>query len=162
MQQLRTQLGSSGFSTSGFAQSEARLRQEIERTTQAIERQAQAQARIQNAQANSNAASFNLSNAQSNFTGAISTAQSIAEPFKAAVDNAMTFEHAMSRVKALTQTQNIRDGNLAQVQADMAKLEGQARELGATTQFTMTLCRRDILRYWQPLKNGSRGGDYLL
>ena len=136
--QLRSQLSNGGISTSGLAQSEARLRQEIEATTRAIERQAQIQSRLSSAQANSNASSFNMSNAASNFSGAMSTAQSIAAPFKAAVDNAMTFEHAMSRVKALTQTQNIREGNLSQVQADMAKLEAQARELGATTQFTMT------------------------
>ncbi|MBR3622836.1 MAG: phage tail tape measure protein, partial [Selenomonadaceae bacterium] len=50
----------------------------------------------------------------------------------------MTFEHAMSRVKALTQSGLIRQGDFDAVNANMQKLEAQARELGATTQFTMT------------------------
>ena len=42
----------------------------------------------------------------------------------------------VSRVKALTQSQLIREGQTDLVAANMAKLERQALDLGATTQFT--------------------------
>lgn len=131
---LRSSLGSSGFSTASFAASERQLAAEIDRVNAALQRQQQ----LSQAQSRSAQASQEMFNAYNNFQGALSTAGAIAQPFQSAVENAMTFEHAMSRVKALTQTSNIRAGNTAQVEADMAKLEAQARELGATTQFTMT------------------------
>ncbi|MBQ3435346.1 MAG: phage tail tape measure protein, partial [Selenomonadaceae bacterium] len=131
---LKASLSAAGFNTSNFAASESRLAADIDRVNAAL-RQQQA---LSSAQANSNAASQNLTMSGANFMGAISTAQQIAAPFQSAIDNAMTFEHSMSRVKALTQTGNIMAGNLSQVDAEMAKLEGQARHLGATTQFTMT------------------------
>ena len=134
LSQLRTQLNSAGFNTSNFAASEARLASEINRVNAALERQTA----LSNAQSRSAQTSQDLAMSGANFMGAVNTAQQIAAPFKSAIDNAMTFEHAMSRVKALTQTQNIREGNTEQVAADMALLEGQARQLGATTQFTMT------------------------
>ena len=59
-------------------------------------------------------------------------------PFVGAIEGAMDFEYTMSRVKALTQGENIRSGNLEQVRLEMDLLTKQAQELGATTQFTMT------------------------
>ena len=59
-------------------------------------------------------------------------------PFKAAVENAMDYEFAMSKVKALTQMRNIREGNLQQVTKNMAALDAQAKQLGASTEYTAT------------------------
>ena len=59
------------------------------------------------------------------------------EPLRSAANQAETFEHAMSRVKSLTQSENIKRGDFARVQEEMTELEAQARHLGATTQFTM-------------------------
>ena len=141
LQQIRTNMASAGYSTQNLAQNEARLRQEIQQTTRALEQanRAQEQANARRAaQAKNNQAQTNAFNAYGNFQGAISTAQSIAQPFVGAIENAMNFEHAMSRVKALTQSGLIRQGDFDAVNANMQKLEAQARELGATTQFTMT------------------------
>ena len=136
--QISSALSRAGFSASNFGSSEASLRSRIEQTTQAIQRQVQAQQRLQQAQARRSQASFDFSNASSNASSAISTAQQIMSPLTGSIDKAMEFEHAMSRVKALTQGENIRSGNLEQVRSDMALLTAQAQELGATTQFTMT------------------------
>lgn len=141
LQQIRANMASAGYSTQNLAQNEIRLRQEIQQTTRALEQanRAQEQANARRAaQAKNNQAQTNAFNAYGNFQGAISTAQSIAQPFVGAIENAMNFEHAMSRVKALTQSGLIRQGDFDAVNANMQKLEAQARELGATTQFTMT------------------------
>ena len=141
LQRIRSSLTSAGYSAQNLAQNEARLRQEIQQTTRALEQanrvQEQANAR-QAAQRNNNQAQTNAYNAYGNFQSAIGTAQTIAQPFVGAIENAMTFEHAMSKVKALTQSGLIRQGDFDAVNANMQKLEAQARELGATTQFTMT------------------------
>ena len=141
LQQIRANMASAGYSTQNLAQNEIRLRQEIQQTTRALEQanRAQEQANARRAaQAKNNQAQTNAFNAYGNFQGAISTAQSITQPFVGAIENAMNFEHAMSRVKALTQSGLIRQGDFDAVNANMQKLEAQARELGATTQFTMT------------------------
>ena len=62
----------------------------------------------------------------------------MATPFASAAKNAMTFEHAMSRVKALTQSAHIREGQAALVEREMKALTAQAKQLGATTMFTST------------------------
>lgn len=134
LRQLSASLSQAGFNVSNFASSEARLESEINRVNAALERQRA----LTDVQRRSQAASQGLFNAYGNFQGALQTAETIAAPFKSAVDNAMTFEHAMSRVKALTQSQNIREGNTAQVEADMQLLTQQARDLGASTMFTAT------------------------
>lgn len=134
LQRLRSQLGAAGFNTSNFAASERALQSEIDRVNQSLQRQQQ----LLQARQNFNAAAGNLGLASAGMMGALYTAQQVAQPFRTAVDNAMTFEHAMSRVKALTQSANIRAGRTEQVEREMAALEAQARELGATTQFTMT------------------------
>lgn len=132
LNQIKAQLSAAGFSTSGFAAAESRLAGDIDRVNAALQRQ---QA-LMNAQNASNQAAQNMFNAYNGFQNAINTAQQIASPFTAAAETAIDFEHSMSRVKALTQSQNIREGNMAQVKADMDLLTAQARELGATTMFT--------------------------
>lgn len=134
LSQLKASLSQAGFNVSNFAASESRLQSEINRVNAALERQAA----LANAQRASAQASQEMFNAYNNFQGALQTAEQIAAPFKSAVDNAMTFEHAMSRVKALTQSQNIREGKLSTVDSEMKLLTQQARDLGATTMFTAT------------------------
>lgn len=138
LESLKSSLSSAGFSTDHFIQSEMKLRSEIEATTRAIERQAQISARLTNAQERVNTASTNLGEAQSAFNTVTSAVESVARPLIDATENAMTFEHSMSRVKALTQSGLIREGKMDEVNANMAKLTEQAQRLGATTQFTMT------------------------
>lgn len=131
---LQHSLSQAGFSSANFAQQQARLQAELNRTTQLIERQTQISAHRQQF----SQAGQDLSNSYSNFQNAIGTAQSIANPFREAIEGAMTFEHSMSRVKALTQMKNIRAGDTEAVQREMSMLESQAKQLGASTQFTMT------------------------
>ena len=138
MKQLQSTLNAAGYSTQNFGASQLKLRTEIAQATAAMEKQAAAQAKMQQARQNQNQASMNFDNANNNLTSAVSTAQQLASPLTTAIDKAMTFEHAMSKVKALTQGENIRNGNFKQIEADMQTLEAQAKQLGATTQFTMT------------------------
>ena len=132
LSQLKASLAQAGFNVSNFAASEARLESEINRVNTALERQAN----LQNAQRASSQASQEMFNAYNNFQGALQTATQIAAPFQSAAENAMNFEYAMSKVKSLTQMRNIRAGNFAAVEREMAALTAQAEELGATTEFT--------------------------
>ena len=134
LRQLTSTLSAAGFNVSNFSASEARLESEINRVNAALERQTA----LTNAQRSASEASQNMFNAYNNFQGALQTVGQMAAPFKAAVDTAIDFEHAMSRVKALTQSQNIREGRTEQVNAEMKLLTQQARDLGATTMFTST------------------------
>jgi len=133
---LKSSLSAAGFSTDHFISSEMRLRSEIAATTAAIERQRQAAASLSAAQNNLNAASSNFSEAQSAFNSVQQAVDVVAAPIQKSVETAMTFEHAMSRVKALTQSQNIREGKTDVVEKEFAALEKQALDLGATTKFT--------------------------
>ena len=136
LESLKSSLSSAGFSTDHFIQSEMKLRSEIEATTRAIERQAQVAARLTTAQGNLNTASSNLGDAQSAFNTVTNAVKDVASPFVEATKTAMTFEHAMSRVKALTQSQLIREGQTELVAQNMEKLEKQALDLGLATKFT--------------------------
>jgi len=141
LQQIKANMESAGYSAQHLSQSESRLRQEIQQTTRALEQANRVQAQVDARRAaleTNHKAQTDAYNAYSNFQNAIGTAQTIVSPFAGAIENAMTFEHAMSRVKALTQSGLIRQGDFDAVNANMQKLEAQARELGATTQFTMT------------------------
>ena len=134
LNQLKASLSAAGFNVSSFAASEERLAADINRVNAALQRQQQLAA----ARLNSQTATQDLGMSAAGFMGSLYSAQQAMSPFTSAVAGAMEFEHAMSRVKALTQTSNIMAGDLATVEKEMALLEGQARELGATTQFTMT------------------------
>lgn len=131
---LMNALTAAGLNVRNFGDAEAQLQRRIEQATRALK----AQEDLAKAYDAHNTASTNFNNAWDNMSNAVSTAQTIMQPFKAAVDNAETFEHAMSRVKSLTQSTNIREGRTDRVEKEMAELEAQARQLGATTQFTMT------------------------
>ena len=134
--ELRSSLSSAGVNVSSLGSAESRLRSEIESTTAAIERQRQAMQNLSTAQANVDRASQQFSDAQNAFNTAVNAAKTIASPFVASAETAISFEAEMSRVKALTQAQNIREGKMDVVNREFAMLEQQARELGATTQFT--------------------------
>lgn len=132
LQRLRSQLGAAGFNTSHFAASERQLQSEIERVNQSLQRQQQ----LLQARQNFNAAAGNLGLASAGMMGAVYTAQQVAEPFKSAAENAMTFEKAMSRLKALTQMRNLRAGNMAAVEREMASMTETIERLGATSELT--------------------------
>lgn len=134
LQQLRSQLGAAGFSTSGFINSERQLQAEIERVNAALRQQ---QALLQ-ARQGFNQSATNLAMSGAELMGAKYTAEQIAEPFTAAAKNAMDFEFAMSKVKALTQMRNIRAGDMERVRVEMEALTKQAEQLGAATEFTAT------------------------
>ena len=132
LSQLKAALSSAGVNVSHLAQEEARLQGEINRVNAALERQAA----LNQARANSSAAAQEMFNAYNNFQNALQTAETIASPFKAAIDNASEFEYAMSQVKALTQMRNIRTGDMERVREEMEDLRTEAERLGATTEFT--------------------------
>lgn len=145
LQAVRTSLANAGYSTQNLAQNESRLRGEIQRTTQALNQATQEQERLaaqrnrqrERQQANHDAQQ-NFYNASNNLQTGVQTVKTISAPIVDAIDVAVQFEKQMSKVKALTQMDNIKNGNLAVVQKEMADLEAQAKELGATTQYTMT------------------------
>ena len=132
LQRLRSQLGAAGFNTSHFAASERQLQSEIERVNQSLQRQQQ----LLQARQNFSAAFDNLGTAYGEFQNALQTAQTLMNPFKAAAENAMTFEKAMSRLKSLTQMENIRKGNFAAVNAEMSAMADTIERLGASTEYT--------------------------
>lgn len=121
-----------------LGQAETHLRQEIQATTAALQQEIAAIERRNKVFNDFSQRQQDVANAYSNFQNAVDTAQTIMNPFKDAADNAKTFEYALSQVKALTSMQNIRDGNIKQVEKDMAALTAQAERLGATTEFTAT------------------------
>ena len=129
LNRLKASLSAAGFDTSNFAASEARLQSEINRVNAALERQAA----LQNAQRQSAQASQEMFNSWNNFQGALQTASSIAMPFKDAVDKAIEFEHTMSTLRSISQMDLIKAGNIEQAEANMKRLESQAKQLGATT-----------------------------
>lgn len=131
--QMRSTLPA-GINTSA----EAALRAQIQATTAALNQEIAALERRNQVFANFSQANADLSNAWSNFQASLSTAQTILNPFKDAADNAEEFEFAMSRVKALTQMRNLKEGDFARVEREMAALTEQAQALGAATEFTKT------------------------
>lgn len=121
---------------SNLGQAESRLRQEIQATTAALNQEIAALERRNQTFSNFSQRQQDLANAYSNFQNALDTAQTIMNPFKDAADNAMNVEFEMSRVKALTQMRNLKTGDTAAVEKEMAQLTAQVTKLGATTEFT--------------------------
>ena len=119
-----------------LGQAETRLRSEIQATTAALNAEIQAIERRNQAFNNFSQRQQDLFNAYNNFQNAVDTARNIMAPFKDAVDNAMNVEFEMSRVKALTQMRNLKSGDNARVEREMAELTAQVTKLGATTEFT--------------------------
>lgn len=121
---------------SNLGQAESHLRAEIQATTAALNQEIAAIERRNQAFNNFSQRQQDLANAYSNFQNALDTAQTIMNPFKDAANNAMNVEFEMSRVKALTQMRNLKSGDTARVESEMADLTAQVTKLGATTEFT--------------------------
>ena len=119
-----------------LGQAEVRLRSEIQATTAALNQELAAIERRNQAFNNFSQRQADMFNAYGNFQNAIQTAQNIMAPFADAADNAMTFEKNMSRLKSLTQMRNIRAGDMATVEREMASMTATIEKLGATTEFT--------------------------
>ena len=122
LNQLRSAFQSAGVGADNLASHERNLQSDIDRATQQLQRQQN----IDSARGRVSQASFDVSNAYSNFQGATDTARSIMSPFTEAVKTYANFDATMSKVKAITGATG----------ADFEKLTAQARELGATTQFS--------------------------
>ena len=133
-QNLLNQLRASAPNNLG--QAETRLRSEIQATTAALNSEIQAIERRNQVLNNFSQRQADLFNAYNNFQNAVDTARNIMMPFTDAVDNAMNVEFEMSRVKALTQMRNLKSGDNARVEREMAELTAQVTKLGATTEFT--------------------------
>lgn len=145
LQSVRASLANAGYSTQNLAQNEIRLRGELQQTTQALNQAAREQERLaaqrerqRKQQETNHDAQQNFYNASNNFQTGVQTVKTISAPLTDAIDVAVQFEKQMSKVKALTQMDNIKNGNMDVVREEMAALEAQAKELGATTQYTMT------------------------
>ena len=121
---------------SNLGQAESHLRAEIQATTAALNQQLAALERRNQTFSNFSQRQQDLANAYSNFQNSLQTAQSVMAPFEDAAQNAMTFEKSMSQLKALTQMRNLRAGDMATVEKEMASMTATIEHLGATTEFT--------------------------
>ena len=134
LNQLRSALSAAGVGLNQLGAAEMRLQSQINSTNSALQRQHELAAR----RVNFGMASENLSEKYSNFQNATATAQTIMNPFTDAAQNAMTYEYALTNVKALTQLKDIRAGNFEKVNSEMAAMDKTFRHLGATTEYTST------------------------
>lgn len=121
---------------SNLGQAETRLRAEIQATTAALNQEIAAIERRNQVFNNFSQRQQDLFNAYNNFQSSLDTARQIMTPFKDAADNAMTFEKNISRLKSLTQMRNLRAGDMATVEREMASMTQVIEHLGATTEFT--------------------------
>lgn len=86
------------------------------------------QLKVRNAMSARMAASANFASAQAAFATSVGMAETAMAPFVGAIQTAMTFEGAMSKVRAITNATG----------EEYAKLSAKAEELGRTTRFTAT------------------------
>ena len=108
---LRAALQQAGFQTHNFADSQAHLRQELQRTEQSLAQAAQVQERYNTQQAQQSQRRKAHSDAQASFYNAtgnlqqgMSVVQTAASPLVGAIQTAASFEQAMAKGKAITQT----------------------------------------------------------
>lgn len=134
--ELRAQQNSIKELGNNFAQSSAKAQQLQQQLQQQRAQEIAALERRNQVFNNFSQRQQDLANAYSNFQNSIDTARNIMAPFKDAADNAMNVEFEVSRTKALTQMRNLKEGNTARVESEMAELTAQVTKLGATTEFT--------------------------
>ena len=134
LSQQRQEVINRGGTTVSLAAQQRQIQAEIDRTNAALERQAA----IAQRQINFNRSYERVGQEYQNYQQALDTARTIMSPFTDAVQTSMDFEATMSTVKALTQSDYIKSGDLQKVNANMAKLTATAERLGATTKFTAT------------------------
>ena len=135
LERVKGQLEAAGFSVSNFAESERKLRAEIEQTERAHKIAAEAQearmrqmAAQQQRAAAQQAAQSRLMDAKMGAMNAVMNIRMVASPFIDMAKTAMTFQAAMSKVQAITNA----------TAEDTQRLTDKARELGATTRWTAT------------------------
>ena len=139
LEKLRASLDAAGYSSLNFERNQAKLGEELRRNAKLQEELSKKRIREENfheAKKNSKDAQQNFYNATGNFQTGLDASKTIMSPFTGAVKTAMEFEAEMSKVKAMTQMDNIQLGNWSKVNAEMKMLTEQAKELGMTTQFT--------------------------
>ena len=143
LRRLSSELRQAGFYTEHFASSQIVLQNELRRTGQALSQaqRIQAQYDAQQARKRENQKNFHNSqldfyNATGNWNAGLEVSKSILSPFADAISVAMDFEAEMSKVKSMTQMDNIKLGNWEKVNSEMKMLTEQAKEMGRTTQFT--------------------------
>ncbi|MFM2480156.1 phage tail tape measure protein [Celerinatantimonas sp. YJH-8] len=135
LQQLRKTLNDAGIHTRSLGDHERRLRNDINRTNNAITSQknrlkqlGQQQKKMSSYQNRYRRNQRFAGTMAANGAGSLATGSSYLYAGTRLLQPGIDFGEAMSRVQALSQL----DGNSAQLKA----LRGQARQLGATTQFT--------------------------
>ena len=140
MQQLQTQYSQGRVSESQYRSAMNRISQSmrqagmsaeeyrghLQRLQQEMEQTRAAQQRMQAAQAGQASASSNFGAAKANFSGAVANVSMMAAPLIGAVDTAMDFQAAMSKVQAIT------GANTTEIKG----LTNEARRLGETTSFS--------------------------
>ena len=119
---LRSAFQSAGVGANNLASHERNLQSQIQQTSSQLQRQQN----FDSARDRMNARSQNVSYAAGNFSGAIDTAKTILSPITSAVQTYADFDATMSKVRAITGATG----------TDFEQLTAQARQLGATTQFS--------------------------
>lgn len=134
-QRIRASLTAAGYSTRNLAQDQIKLKTELQNTAKAMEQAARAQLQMQERAARigeltnrRDVARDSFFNAYGNLRSAVSVVQTMSAPLVDAIHTAANFEAAMSKVKAITGSDN----------ESMKSLTETARNLGSTTQFTAT------------------------
>lgn len=135
LQGLRGKLGEAGISTRNLSDHERELRQRVERTNQALGQQEQRlkqltaqQKRLGQAKADYDRTQQLAGSMAATGAGGLATGSGILYAGAKVMAPGLEFDAAMSKVQSLTR--------LDAASEDMAALREQARQLGASTQFT--------------------------
>ena len=140
---LRAALQQAGFQTHDFANSQGHLQQQLRRTEHSLAQAARVQEQYNAQQAQQSQrrrahtdAQAGFYNATGNLQQGMSVIQTAASPLVGAIQTAASFEQAMAKVKAITQTGLIHEGKVEEANTNMQRLTATARELGEKTQFS--------------------------
>ncbi|MEH6490742.1 phage tail tape measure protein [Halopseudomonas sp.] len=135
LQELRTKLKGAGISTRNLGQHERQLRQHIAKTNQSLSRQedrlkqvTRQQQRLANAKRSYQRTQGMASNMATTGAGGAATGGAMLYAGARMLSPGMEFDASMSQVQSLTR--------LDKNSEEMKALRAQARELGASTQFT--------------------------
>ena len=132
LQSLSSSLAQAGVNVNNLAAAEARLQSQLNSTNSNLSRQEN----LVNARNNRQQAAQDLSNAYGNFQDSLDTAKTIMSPFTGAVQDAQNFERKMSELRAVSQIDLVKSGNLEQANKNMEILKAQAKDLGRRTIYT--------------------------
>lgn len=137
---LAEALTRAGYSTQNLSSAQGKLSADLKRVTESLAQQSATN--VLKAHKNMANATNDLNNAWDNMSNALTTAQSIMQPFTSATETAMTYEAELSRSRALTQMDHINEGKTAVIADEMAMLDARYKEIGRTTQYTATEAAR--------------------